>query len=132
MTAWTNLSSREKLLVGIGLPLVLIIIFYLYFWQPTRDELARLQRLVPEKTATLAWMNHQLQQPQINQGTKIAANQGGPLLSEVEIWFQDVVADQLFRWIDKLALNAVTIDSATVTRATPGLVTARVKLSRSP
>jgi len=156
MTAWTNLSSREKLLVGIGLPLVLIIIFYLYFWQPTRDELARLQRLVPEKTATLAWMNHQLQQPQINQGTKIAANQGGPLLTviekvaietavqgaiqrvqpgaggEVEIWFQDVVADQLFRWIDKLALNAVTIDSATVTRATPGLVTARVKLSRSP
>lgn len=154
MDAWNNLSNREKSLVGIGLPLVLLIIFYLYFWQPTRDELNRLRHLVPEKTATLAWMQHQLNQPQNNQATSNVQNKDAPLLTiienvaietaihgaiqrvqpgssgEVEIWYQEVVADQLFLWIDKLALNAVSVESATVTRATPGLVSARVKVNR--
>jgi len=155
MNAWNNMSTREKALVGIGLPLVLLVIFYLYFWQPARTELSRLRQLVPEKNATLAWMQHQLRQPQNNQAANSALNNNTPLLTviekvaietgvqgaiqrvqpgssgEVEIWYQEVVADQLFRWIDKLALNAVSVESATVTRATPGLVSARVKVNRS-
>ena len=154
MTYWNNLSSRERLLIGIGLPLVLLIIFYLYFWQPYRDELQRLRRMVPEKAATLAWMQHRLAQQPVSDAVTSGSNAKGPLLTEieklaistkvqeaiqrvqpgvdgeVEIWFQDVVADQLFRWIDQLSSSFISVESATITRSSPGLVSARVKLNR--
>ncbi|MGB5709025.1 MAG: type II secretion system protein GspM, partial [Arenicellales bacterium] len=48
----------------------------------------------------------------------------------VEIWFQEATADQLFSWIDQLANNKIAVLSATITRATPGLVSARIKVNR--
>ena len=154
MTAWQNFSSREKMLVGLVLPLVLGAMFYLYLWQPTQIELIRLRTQVPEKNATLAWMKFRLSN---SAGGIAAANQTSqntPLLTiiekiaidnkiknsiqrvqpgkeeSVEFWFQEVEADRLFGWVEQLAASGISVQSATITRAAPGQVSARIKVAR--
>ncbi len=151
---WNNLNQREKLLIGFGVPLLLVVVFYLYMWQPVSKELSQLRLKVPENTATLAWMNHQLAGLKQSSASKPSQNQNQPLLTvieqvairsrvkdaiqrvqpgndgSVEIWFQEAVADQLFNWIEQLSGNEVSVLSATITRATPGLVSARIKVNR--
>ncbi len=154
MTWWRNLSIREKLLLGLILPLVAAVLFYLYLWQPTYTEVKRLRLSVPEKNATLAWMRHRLANSRTGSESSVAEESRGPILTvieqvaiaagvkpaiqrvqpgndgSVEVWYQEVVADQLFRWIDQLAEAGIAVQTATITRLTPGLVSARVKVSR--
>ncbi len=154
MAWWRNLSIRERLLVGLVLPLVAAVLFYLYLWQPTYSQVKRLRLSVPEKNATLAWMQHRLSTADMGSESEPAVDAGGPILTviekvaitagvkpaiqrvqpgndgSVEIWYQEVVADQLFQWIDQLAATGITVQSATITRLTPGLVSARVKVQR--
>lgn len=154
MTWWKNLNQRERLLMGLGIPLLLVVIFYLYMWQPLSKDLSQLRIKVPENNATLAWMNYQLKSFKNSSSASRSSGQKQPLLTvieriaintkvkdaiqrvqpgndgSVEIWFQDAVADQLFLWIDQLSGSQVAVVSATITRATPGLVSARVKVNR--
>ena len=154
MSWWNNLNQRERLLIGLGIPLLLVVMFYLYMWQPLSRELSQLRLRVPENNATLAWMNHQLAGFENSSSSSQSSGQGQPLLTviervaintkvkdaiqrvqpgndgSVEIWFQEAVADQLFLWIDQLSGSQVAVVSATITRATPGLVSARVKVNR--
>lgn len=151
---WTSLNYREKLLVGIGVPFLLVVMFYLYMWAPLSKELSQLRLRVPENNATLAWMNHQLAGLKQSSVSTQSQNQNQPLLTvieqaaikakvkdaiqrvqpgndgSVEIWFQEAVADQLFNWIEQLSSSKVSVLSATITRATPGLVSARIKVIR--
>ena len=152
MSFWQRLNKRERFLVGVCLPIVAVVIFYLYFWQPTEEELVRLRLTVPEKVATLAWMEHRLQNANPTKKTQSSSNE--PLLTTVEkvaivvnvknaiqrvqpgknnsieIWFNEAVADHIFAFVDRLAQDKITVASATISRSTPGLVTARIKLER--
>ena len=154
MDRWHRLSARERILVGAVFPVVFAILFYLYLWQPVASDLGRLRLSVPEKNATLAWMRNRLNDAGAAAETAPAAGRDGPLLTvieqvaitsgvkaaiqrvqpgsdgSVEIWFQEVVADQLLRWVDSLSESGIAVDTATITRASPGLVSARIKLSR--
>jgi type II secretory pathway component PulM len=154
MANWQNLSSRERLLVGVVLPLVSLVLAYLYLWQPLRDDVSRMRLSVPEKTASLAWMRYRLANTDVADVASGRVANDGPLLTviervaidagiknaiqrvqpgndgSVELWFQEVVADQLFRWIDQLSGSGIAVYTATVTRASPGLVSARIKLRR--
>ncbi|MBX2869255.1 MAG: type II secretion system protein M [Acidiferrobacterales bacterium] len=148
-----NLNSRERLLILVGIPLVLLVTFYLYLWEPLYQDRSRLRVDLPEKEATLAWMRHKLSDrnlvaagsPQVdtrplltvieklaisariqNSIQRVQPGNNGT----VEIWFQEVVADRLFQWIDQLSLRGIFIESATITRGSPGLVAARIKLGR--
>ncbi len=154
MAIWQNFNIREKILVGLLLPLILMLVFYLYLWQPTKLELGKLRLAVPQDNATLAWMKFRLNDGVVNSDGEDQAGQNKPLLTViekvaidtgiknsiqrvqpgesgvVEIWFQEVVADQLFAWIDQLAVNGISVDSAAITRAIPGRVSARIKVIR--
>jgi len=142
------------MLVGLGVPVLMVIMFYLYLWQPVAEDIDRLRIKVPENNATLAWMNHQLSSIDKSSASQKSSTTGQPLLTvieqvairtkvkdaiqrvqpgndgSVEIWFQEAAADQLFSWIDQLANNKIAVLSATITRATPGLVSARIKVNR--
>ena len=130
------------------------LLFYLYYWEPNLQKLHDLRQAVPEKKATLAWMEHQIEQarPYLNQDEKESDNR--PILTlieraaiksevkpalkrvqpgnqgEVKLWFEDAVADQWFSMIDFLTQYGITVDQANITRSTPGLVTARLTVSR--
>ena len=153
MNQLQNLNTRERLLILVGIPLVLLVMFYLYLWEPLHLDRARLRTDLPEREATLAWMQHKLADSSSLTVTS-AQKDTRPLLTvieklaiaariqrsiqrvqpgsngSVEIWFQEVVADQLFSWIDQLSVRGVFIESATITRGTPGIVAARIKVSR--
>ncbi len=154
MIWWRNLNQRERMLVSFGVPVLLVIMFYLYLWQPVAEDIDRLRRKVPENNATLAWMNHQLSSFNKLSATQKSSSTSQPLLTvieqvairtnvkdaiqrvqpgndgSVEIWFQEATADKLFSWVDQLANNRIAVLSATITRATPGLVSARIKVNR--
>ncbi len=148
-----NLNARERLLILLGIPVVLVVMFYLYFWEPLHLERSRLRTELPEREATLAWVQHKLADGRPIE-VAAAGDDTQPLLTviekqaiaariqkaiqrvqpgsngSVEIWFQEVVADQLFSWIDQLSTQGVYIESATISRGTPGVVAARIKVAR--
>ena len=154
MDKWNSLSKRERILVGVAFPLVFVILFYFYFWQPVVSDLGKLRLGVPEKNATLAWMRNRLANAGSANETAAESDRDAPLLTvieqvaitsgvkaaiqrvqpgsdgSVEIWFQEVVADQLLRWVDQLSGSGIAVDTATITRASPGMVSARIKLRR--
>ena len=156
MNWWQRLNQRERFLLGVAIPVVIVVILYTNLFQPTYDKVRSLRLSVPEDNATLAWMKFQLQEsPSVAvSGQDNAVVNDKPLLTEVEtvakqariaasiqrvqpdrsnnveIWFQEVVADRLLDGIDKLAKRNIAIASATITRGKPGMVSARIKLTR--
>ena len=154
MKYWQNLNPREKLIIKLGFPLLFILVFYYYYWQPNLEKLAFLRTDVPQKRATLAWIQHQLEQAKPYLAQPLSRNTSMPLLTvieraaiqtgvkksiqrvqpgdegEVRIWFQDVVADKWFALIDVLAKQGIGVESTNITRSTEGLVTVRVTLIR--
>ena len=53
---WESLSIRERLLVGGGAALTVILLLYALVWQPFQASSRRLRLSVAEQRAELAWM----------------------------------------------------------------------------
>ncbi len=154
MNAWKNLSQREKTLVGLVIPAFLMVIGYLYLWLPTHESLTRLRTDLPLKAAEFAWMEHELSliEPLMTRNENSGSVQ--PILtvierraiesqvkksiqrvqpnnnSEVKLWFKDVSADRWLRFVDQLSLDGISVDSATITRKTDGVVNVRATFVR--
>ena len=152
---WQGLNPRERGLIGIGLPVLLGLMFYFYLWQPVYDQRNALRNAVPEKRALLAWMEFRLADVTPEIASTSASEQDQPLLTiiervaisakiadaiqrvqpssggAVEIWYQEAVADNLLRWLDQLAELGIAVESATIAQASEGKVSARVKLARN-
>ncbi len=56
MSWWAQLNERERRLVGIGGPLVLLAIIYWGAWAPFRAHLHDVERQLASQRNTLAWM----------------------------------------------------------------------------
>ena len=153
MKFWTDLSSRERFIIGYSIPVLVLVVGYLYFWQPMADKLVRLRVEVPQNTAELAWAEHELekagewltsvdsrgnQKPlltviesrAIEAGVKNEIQRAQPDERQVKLWFQDVVADHWLGFINRLSLDGITVESATLTRAKDGKINVRVTFAR--
>ena len=154
MAFWKNLSQREKALVGLVIPAFLLVIGYLYVWLPTHQNLARLKTELPLKAAEFAWMEHELTLAEPLMIRKENAGSVQPILtvierraiesqvkksiqrvqpadnSEVKLWFQDVTADSWLRFVEQLSVDGISVDSATITRKSEGVVNIRATFVR--
>ena len=154
MDKWNSLRKRERIVVGVAFPLVVVILFYFYYWLPVVSDLGKVRLGVPDKIAKLARLRIRLAIAGSANETAAESDRDAPLLTvieqlaitsgvkaaiqrvqpgsdgSVEIWFQEVVADQLLRWVDQLSGGGIAVDTATITRASPGMVSARIKLRR--
>ena len=154
MGFWTNLSKREKGIIALGIPLLLLAIFYYYLWVPTVDKLNRLQSELPLKSAEYAWMKYEIENAKPWLGVTPEEASSKPILTviesraievqikttiqrvqpgqeqEVKMWFQEVPADKWFRFVNQLDLDGVSVDAATITRTTNGKVNIRVTFKR--
>jgi type II secretory pathway component PulM len=154
MDAWKNLSQREKTLVGLVIPAFLLVIGYLYLWLPTQENLARLKAELPLKAAEFAWMEHELKLAESLMARKENADSVQPILtvierraiesqvkksiqrvqptdnSEVKLWFQDVTADSWLRFVEQLSVDGISVDSATISRKSDGIVNVRATFVR--
>ena len=148
------MSQREKTLVGLVIPAFLLVIGYLYVWLPTHQNLARLKTELPLKAAEFAWMEHELTLAEPLMTRKENAGSVQPILtvierraiesqvkksiqrvqpadsSEVKLWFQDVAADNWLRFVEQLSGDGISVDSATITRKSEGVVNIRATFVR--
>ena len=155
MDAISGLSLRERLLISlVGLCAVLILL-YLYIWEPKMIQLQNLRDVkVPQSEQTLAWVKQALKHADGRAaagGKKIIE---GPLLTVIEqtaeetgvratirrmqpnqarsvkIWMEEVPFDNWLHWLELLRLQNVYVDRTSIVKTSPGLVRVRVTLAR--
>lgn len=83
---WLNLQPRERLIVGWGSIIVLLIMLYLLLFQPWYQAVSHMQEVLPAKRAELVWMRQQ--QDLLNAGgvapTREIKGQGESLMAVIE------------------------------------------------
>ncbi len=150
MTAFSKLSSRERLLILAVLPLALLLIGYQFVWQPMQDAQTRARadiaafRLVQD-TAALA-LRVDVPAPVANDDMPLAtritssAAEMGLSLRRIEpegqgsrVTLEDTAFSSVLVWLADLEeLHNVTVRAIQIDRRPePGIVTARLLLERS-
>ncbi len=153
-TRWRSLQPRERLVLGIGSPLVAIMLAYGLLWLPLQRELTRLRVSVPQVRAQLEQMRSQAQEVVRLRAQTRDAPSGGNLLTLLERSAQErglrqyitrmepegqgavrlgldaVGFNTLIGWLAELQQqNSVHVDSASISaRTESGMVDARLLL----
>jgi type II secretory pathway component PulM len=154
MKFWNGLNSREQAVIGLGLPLVLVVAVYLYYWQPAKQHLDNLRIQVPQKTAELAWVRHEIGKAEQWLGARASGGENQAILTiieiraiasgvkasiqrvqptnakEVQMWFREAPADGWLNFVNLLRIDGISVESATLTRAKLGRINVRVTFSR--
>lgn len=153
--AFVSLSLRERMLVAAALLLGVLMVVYLYVWEPKMNQLQNLRDVkVPNSEQTLAWVKQALAREQNKPDSQVEKIIEGPLLTVIEqtaeqagvrasirriqpnqakavkIWMEEVSFDNWLRWLKMLRQQNVFVDRASIAKASPGLVTIRVTLAR--
>jgi general secretion pathway protein M len=152
---WAGLKTREQRVVLAGAGLVLILMLYLFAWQPLVTERARLQASVEKLRDDAAWMQQAANQVKALRGSGAVTRQPvtsllgvinstarpvlkGAELKRVEedrsagvrVWIESVAFDDLAIWLGDLK-RRYNIDATSVSAeriAKPGRVNVRLIL----
>lgn len=154
MSFWTGLNPRERLLFGWGLFALIATILYIFILEPRYQRLSVLRLQVPTKQSDLAWMQAQVESnAALKTGVRNTASaQRLPLLTIVEttstksglrrnitrmqpaqngavrVWFNEVQFNPWINWLDVLRNQGVSVDAASISRESEGVVNIRVTL----
>jgi general secretion pathway protein M len=155
MEAFSNLSLRERVMIGAAMVGAILMIAYLYIWEPKMLQLQNLRDVkVPQSEQTLAWVTQALEYAKNRPASEAETIIEGPLLTVIEqtaeksgvrsairrmqpnqskavkIWMEEVPFDNWLRWVELLHMQNVFVDRASIAKSSPGLVTVRVTLAR--
>ena len=145
-----NLNNRERLFLGVGLLVTVVIFVYTLALEPWYRELARLRSDVPQKEADLAWMqNHvvlatRLRTRNLNthngssasllsvvettaSAAKVPIRQidpGGD--GEVKIWFKETDFDPWLIWLESLRKRGIEATNVSVDRTADNKASVRL------
>ncbi len=133
----------------------LLMLVYLYVWEPKMNQLQNLREVkVPYSEQTLAWVTQALERAKTQPVDEVEEIIEGPLLTVIEqtaeqagvrtsirriqpnqsravkIWMEEVSFDSWLRWLDMLRQQNVFVDRVSIASSSPGLVTIRVTLAR--
>lgn len=153
---WIGLAPRERLLVGGGSVVLLLVLIYLMIWEPVATKREQVRADISAQSADLAWMQQVAGQvkrraAQGNQPSAGAAS--GSVLTLVEvsaraaglhetlervqpegqgarIWFAETGFDGLLSWLAELEQrHGLQVSQLAVDAGNaPGMVTARIKV----
>ncbi len=155
MDAFSDLSLRERLLISLASLCAVLILLYLYIWEPKMIQLQNLRDVkVPQSERTLAWVKQALARAEDRTVVDAEKIIEGPLLTVIEqtaeksgvramirrmqpnqtrsvkIWMEEVPFDNWLHWLELLRLQNVYVDRASIAKTSPGLVRVRVTLAR--
>jgi len=155
--AWNDLTRREKIMVAMGGVILLMLVSYMIFIKPVRDEYIRLQTEVPAKRADLQWMRSVVFEQNKNTSVSQASGGGATSLlkiidqsarqhkisahlarvepvgnSGVKLWLENVLYTDFLGWLRSLAIgNMFTVSSLSVERTSvSGQVSVRLSLEQ--
>lgn len=157
MKQWLNqLAPRERQIVLIGAPIILIIMVYFILWVPFDNNIDRLQKKVSEQQALEQWMSAAaLEVKKLRGGQQKSKSLGGQSLltlvdktarsnklqdslkrvepdgeSKVRVRMEQVAFDELVRWIEMLKSKyGIVVDSIAVDQQPiAGRVNAKITL----
>ena len=141
-TWWESLSSRERLILSMGMGVLLVAMVYLILWEPFQNQLRTLRQNVAEERIQVAWM----EQAAIEAGTlrgvtttekptaesllalvdrSARASGMGPGLNRVEpegkgkvrVWLNDIAFNTLIPWLAGLSkAHGVTPENLVIER----------------
>ncbi|MBF0134333.1 MAG: type II secretion system protein M [Magnetococcales bacterium] len=157
---WRDLGGRERRIVAIGLPVLVVAIFYFMIWSPFMERLDNARKRVAASSDTLHWMQSQaveIKAMQAGLGASVpsslslsgsflsfmeeSARQGGlgGVLKSVEpsgndqvlMKFEKAPFQTLATWLIDLHTQGVEPVSVSLEREPePGMVRARLVLGR--
>lgn len=155
LESFKALSQRERILIGAGGAIALLMLIYTYLWEPKMQSLKQLKTVqVPQSEQTLAWVKQALLSAQNRPAQAQEKIIEGPLLTVIEqtaeqagiraairrmqpnqaksvkIWMEDVPFDAWLSWVAMLRRQNVFVERASIVRETPGLATIRCTLAR--
>ena len=159
MRQWLNqLAPRERQMVLVGAPIVLLMMLYFLLWAPFNESVDRLQQKVSEQQALELWMNAAALDVKKLRGSQKNNTLGGQSLltlvdktarsgklqeslkrvepdgeNKVRIRMEQVAFDELIRWIELLKNKyGIVVDNITVDRQVAvGRVNAKITLENS-
>jgi len=139
---WLNqLAPRERQIVLVGAPIIIIMMVYFILWAPFNNNIDRLQEKVSEQQALEQWMNAAaLEVKKLRGGQQKNKSVGGQSLltlvdktarsnkmqdslkrvepdgeSKVHIRMEQVAFDELVRWVEMLKSKyGIVVDSIAV------------------
>ena len=154
---WTGLAPRERLIVGGGSVVLMLVLIYLMIWEPIANKREQVRTDISALSADLVWMQQvagQVKRRAAQQGNQSSAGAaGGSVLTLVEvsaraaglhetlervqpeglgarIWFAETGFDGLLSWLGELEQRQGLHVSQLAVDAgnAPGMVTARIKV----
>lgn len=150
---WRERNPRERWLIGLGLPLLLLALLYAYLWLPVQKERAGLLRTLPELRASAAQLRQQAQEVQTLKqrvpADDAAANPADPVTvmrqtatqaglpapqiqpdntGRLRVRFEQVTFNPLIQWLDILQRqHGLKVDTLELNSAGgPGRVSAQI------
>lgn len=155
---WSNLQPRERSVLSLGGGALLIMLLYLFIWEPWHQAIAKYREILPQKRTDLQWMKAQSDLAARLKGIKKPGNEdsGQPLLTvvertaqkaglrtsikqmtpgdnpgEVKIWLSKVNFDLWLQWVENIKNSeSIEVKSADIQQLDPGKVEVRATLLR--
>ncbi len=106
---WRSLAPRERLLVGGGGVLAILLLCYGLLWEPLQRDLTRLRADVPTRLGELQWMRSQTARLKVLRTAAPAAVKTDGILSFVEKSAQAYSLQQYIKRIDPQGSTSVQI-----------------------
>ena len=147
---WQRLAPRERTALGLLGAFLLVVLFWLWLWQPAQRQAAEAREYYQQQRALHAYLeqntelarqlsrsNHVELAPHELQGLVTETAQQGNLLIEsfdngsdgsLQVSLPGASYALLLRWFDSLQGQGVSIAEVSLERAGEGLVNARVSL----
>ncbi|MEE9447488.1 MAG: type II secretion system protein GspM [Arenicellales bacterium] len=154
--AFSSLSMRERLMLVFAFIVVLLMLAYLYLWEPKMLQLKNLrEQQLPQSEQTLHWVQQALENAKNQPINKREAVIEGPLLTVIEqtaekanvrqsirrmqpdqkkavkIWIKEVEFDHWLEWVNLLKQQNVVVERAGIAKKSSGKVDIRLTLARN-
>ena len=154
---WNNLQARERSIVSVGGGLLMLMVLYLFIWEPWHQAISQYRESLPQKRADLQWMKAQADLASRFKGIKTSDETSGqPLLTvvestaqqaglrnnikqmtpgdkpgEVKVWLSQISFDKWLLWSETIKNNeAIEVESADIQQLELGFVEVRATLLR--
>jgi len=125
ITWWQQLNLREKKLILVMAPLVVVFIIYSFVWQPINNNITKTEKKIARQQQLLSWVKENTQrykQAKLNGGTKtigslssivnrtagahkITITRMQPQGDNIQVWIDEIAFNKLLQWLEQLSSN---------------------------